>query len=59
MNHDLTLNVIRADKRYFPLNHRTDNDNWGIVSSISVHEGIMVVTLTSIITVRYIFCATL
>lgn len=48
----LKLPVVRADKRYFPLNHRGEsNDPWGIVSEVTVDDSSTIVTLRSIIQV--------
>lgn len=53
MNCSLTLPVLRADKRYFPLNYRGENkDNWGIISDITVDGGVTTITLRSILQVR-------
>ncbi|XP_049842368.1 LOW QUALITY PROTEIN: intermembrane lipid transfer protein Vps13-like [Schistocerca gregaria] len=48
----LRLPVVRADKRYFPLNHRGEsNDPWGIVSEVTVDDSSTIVTLRSILQV--------
>jgi hypothetical protein len=49
---ELELPVVRADKRYFSLNHRGDSkDTWGLVSDITVLEGGTIITLRSIVQV--------
>ncbi|XP_021940255.1 vacuolar protein sorting-associated protein 13 isoform X3 [Zootermopsis nevadensis] len=49
---ELELPVVRADKRYFSLNHRGDSkDTWGLVSDITVQDGGTIVTLRSVIQV--------
>ncbi|KAF5289221.1 hypothetical protein FQR65_LT00109 [Abscondita terminalis] len=49
----LELPVERSDKRYFSLKHRGENnDNWGIVSAVTVDEGVQYITLRSIIQVH-------
>ncbi|XP_069674534.1 intermembrane lipid transfer protein Vps13 isoform X2 [Periplaneta americana] len=49
---ELELPVVRADKRYFSLNHRGDSkDTWGLVSDVTVQDGGTIVTLRSIIQV--------
>ncbi|RZC35600.1 vacuolar protein sorting-associated protein 13A-like, partial [Asbolus verrucosus] len=51
-NCELELPVVRADKRYFPLNYRGEgNDNWGLISDVKVDEGVTVITLRSILQV--------
>ncbi|KAJ8953002.1 hypothetical protein NQ318_015363 [Aromia moschata] len=52
LNWELSLPVVRADKRFFMLNYRGDgHDNWGIISDIKVDEGVTIITLRSIIQV--------
>lgn len=52
---ELELPVVRADKRYFSLNHRGDSkDTWGLVSDITVQDGGTIVTLRSVIQVSCI-----
>lgn len=54
MKCSLTLPVLRADKRYFPLNFRGDNkDSWGIISDITVDGGVTTITLRSILQVMF------
>jgi hypothetical protein len=49
---ELELPVVRADKRYFSLNHRGDSkDTWGLVSDVTVQDGGTIITLRSIIQV--------
>ncbi|CAG9865247.1 unnamed protein product [Phyllotreta striolata] len=49
----LILPVSRADKRYFPLNHRTNfHENWGIISDIAIEHGITTILLRSIVQVH-------
>jgi hypothetical protein len=49
---ELELPVVRADKRYFSLNHRGDSkDTWGLVSDVTVQDGGTIVTLRSVIQV--------
>lgn len=50
----LNIPVVRADKRYFSLQHRGEsNDQWGLVSSVTVDDGGIIVTLRSIIQVCF------
>lgn len=52
MNCTLKLPILKADKRYFSLNHRGENnDAWGIVSDISVSGAQTIVTLRSMVQV--------
>lgn len=56
MNCSLTLPVLRADKRYFPLNFRGENkDSWGLISDITVDGGVTTITLRSILQVHNYF----
>jgi hypothetical protein len=49
---ELELPVVRADKRYFSLNHRGESkDTWGLVSDVTVRDGGTIITLRSIIQV--------
>ncbi|KAH1006005.1 hypothetical protein HUJ04_006891 [Dendroctonus ponderosae] len=50
-NCQLSLPVIRADKRFFMLNYVKDNNNWGLISDVKVDEGVTLVTLRSILQV--------
>lgn len=51
-NCELSLPVVRADKRFFLLNYRAfRKDNWGLVSAVKVEEGVKVITLRSIVQV--------
>jgi vacuolar protein sorting-associated protein 13A/C len=55
MDCELELPVVRADKRYFSLNHRGDSkDTWGLVSDVTVQDGGTIVTLRSVIQVSCI-----
>lgn len=55
-NCNIDLPVVRADKRYFPLNYRGEsNDNWGLISDVEVDEGVTIITLRSILKVRHCF----
>ncbi|CAG9815731.1 unnamed protein product [Phaedon cochleariae] len=50
---ELTLPVMRADKRFFSLHYRSATlDNWGIVCDIKVDDGVTVITLRSILQVH-------
>ncbi|KAG5886082.1 hypothetical protein JTB14_031768 [Gonioctena quinquepunctata] len=52
-NCNLTLPVVRADKKFFPLNYRSSsNDNWGIVCDIQAEQGVTIITLRSILQVH-------
>jgi hypothetical protein len=52
---ELELPVVRADKRYFSLNHRGESkDTWGLVSDVTVRDGGTIITLRSIIQVSCI-----
>lgn len=42
--------IMRVEKRFFLLN-RSDKDTWGLVSSVTVEDGMLVVTLRSILQV--------
>ncbi|CAG9772493.1 unnamed protein product [Ceutorhynchus assimilis] len=48
-NCELSLPVIRADKRFFMLNSPRDNNNWGLISDVKVDEGVTLVTIRSIL----------
>ncbi|XP_031336343.1 vacuolar protein sorting-associated protein 13 isoform X2 [Photinus pyralis] len=49
----LELPVVRSDKRYFLLKHRGENnDSWGLVSAVTIDEGVTTVTLRSILQVH-------
>jgi vacuolar protein sorting-associated protein 13A/C len=51
---ELELPVVRADKRYFSLNHRGDSkDTWGLMSDVTVQDGGTIITLRSIIQASY------
>lgn len=50
----LSLPVIRADKRFFMLNHASDGNNWGLISHVKVDEGVTLVTLRSILQVNLV-----
>jgi vacuolar protein sorting-associated protein 13A/C len=51
---ELELPVLRADKRYFSLNHGGDSkDMWGLVSDVKIQDGGTIITLRSIIQVSY------
>lgn len=51
-NCELSLPVVRADKRFFLLNYRAfKKDNWGLVSAVKVENGVQVITLRSIVQV--------
>lgn len=50
MECQVQLPIMRVEKRFFLLN-RTDKDNWGLVSSVTVEDGMLVVTLRSILQV--------
>ncbi|KAL1509353.1 hypothetical protein ABEB36_004107 [Hypothenemus hampei] len=50
-NCQLSLPVIRADKRFFMLNFTKDNNNWGLISDVKVDEGVTFVTIRSILQV--------
>ncbi|KAF5306759.1 hypothetical protein FQA39_LY01517 [Lamprigera yunnana] len=59
MQSHIEIPVDRSDKRYFSLHYRGDNnDNWGIVSTITVDEGVHFITLRSIIQVHNHFNTT-
>lgn len=46
---------MKADKRFYSLNHRGENnDSWGIVSDISVQGAQTIVTLRSMVQVIYV-----
>ncbi|XP_049821668.1 intermembrane lipid transfer protein Vps13-like isoform X2 [Aethina tumida] len=48
----LSLPVLRSEMRYFPLIYKGDtNDNWGIISHVTLENGLTVITLRSIIQV--------
>lgn len=47
----LNLPVMRADKRFFMLNYAKDNNNWGLISDVTVDEGVTLVTIRSILQV--------
>lgn len=48
---DINLPVVRADKRFFPLNYRDNNENWGIISDVKVDGGVTTIKLRSILQV--------
>lgn len=48
---ELTLPVMRADKRFFSLNYTKDNNNWGVISDVKVDAGVTLVTIRSILQV--------
>lgn len=48
----LSLPMIRADKRFFMLNHANDGNTWGLISDVKVDEGVTLVTLRSILQVK-------
>lgn len=51
-NCELSLPVVRADKRFFLLNYRAfRKDNWGLVSAVKVDDGVKIITLHSIVQV--------
>lgn len=50
MECQIQLPVVRVEKRFFLLN-RTDKDTWGLVSSVTVEDGMHIVTLRSILQV--------
>lgn len=51
-NCELSLPVVRADKRFFLLNYRAfKKDNWGLVSAVKVEDGVKIITLRSIVQV--------
>ncbi|XP_066252738.1 intermembrane lipid transfer protein Vps13 isoform X1 [Euwallacea similis] len=50
-NCQLSLPVIRADKRFFMLNYVKDGNNWGLISDVKVGEGVTSVTIRSILQV--------
>jgi vacuolar protein sorting-associated protein 13A/C len=51
-DYELELPVVRADKRYFSLNHKGESkDTWGLVSDVTVRDGGTIITLRSIIQV--------
>ncbi|XP_044259687.1 vacuolar protein sorting-associated protein 13 isoform X2 [Tribolium madens] len=51
-NCNIDLPVVRADKRFFPLNYRGEgNDHWGLISDVAVDEGVTIITLRSILKV--------
>lgn len=53
MNCTLSLPIVRADKRYFSLNYRGENnDNWGIISDIAVQGAETIITLRSMLQVH-------
>lgn len=57
MECQVQLPIMRVEKRFFLLN-RTDKDTWGLVSSVTVEDGVLVVTLRSILQVdlsRFIY----
>lgn len=52
MDCKLKLPILKADKRFFSLNHKGDNnDNWGLVSDVSVTGAQTIVTLRSMVQV--------
>lgn len=52
MNCELALPVVRADKRFFLLNYRAHHkDNWGLISAVKVEDGVLIITLRSILQV--------
>lgn len=55
-NCELSLAVVNAVKRYYLLNYRAfKKDNWGIVSTIKVDDGVKIITLHSIVQVLCLF----
>ncbi|KRT85331.1 hypothetical protein AMK59_1583, partial [Oryctes borbonicus] len=53
MNSEVVVNLIRADIRYFSLKYRGEYNNyWGIVSQAKIEDGVVVVTLSSIVKVH-------
>lgn len=49
---EMDVPVMRADKRFFLLNQRSpSNDQWGIVSDVTINNGVTYITLRSIIQV--------
>jgi len=49
----LTIPVLKADKRFFPLKHRKeDSEEWGIVSDVNIENGSTIITLRSILQVH-------
>lgn len=46
---NLSIPVIRADKRFFMLNYNKDNNNWGLISDVTVDEGVTLITIRSIL----------
>lgn len=53
---DLDVPVVRADRRYFPLNYREDNSEvWGLISSIKMEQGVKIISLRSILQVHNCF----
>lgn len=52
-NCELSLPVVRADKRFFLLNYRAfKKDNWGLVCVVKVEDGVKIITLRSIVQVH-------
>ncbi|GJQ73818.1 hypothetical protein Trydic_g18756, partial [Trypoxylus dichotomus] len=53
MNCEIMVNLIRADTRYFSLKYRGEYNNyWGIISQAKVEDGVVIVTLSSIVKVH-------
>lgn len=52
MKSTLKLPVLQADKRYYSLNHRGENnDIWGIISDVTVQSIQTIITLRSMLKV--------
>lgn len=50
----MAIPVLKADKRFFSLKHRKEgSEEWGIVSDVVVEEGSTIVTLRSILQVKW------